>query len=405
LAIDLYDPVVEAENSMLGAIFLEPSNLTAAMGKVSPADLFQPQTRLIYATMIEMQKEGQKIDPVTVIQKVGKEHKNFLMDCCESVAFISNLDAYCDKVIEERMRRESAEKTSELFRSTLEREDISQLQSKANEVIKCFECTAKTEATTAKDGILRFFQEKGQPKEYISTGFSQIDECTFVEQGDYIVIGGRPSSGKTAFALNLSANLAKNKRVVFFTLETSAEKIIDRMFTAFAGLNFSRVKKHTMTEEEWIRAGTYSKDFCELQFEVVGAAGRSVNWIHSQALSRKADIVFVDYLGLIKAEGKSRYEKVTNISVDLHTMAQSSKITVFALSQLNRNGTGVPSMEDLRESGQIEQDADIIILLHNDKEKGDYFVDIAKNKEGKTGVLQFDFDGSKQKFFALEAGR
>ena len=115
-------------------------------------------------------------------------------------------------------------------------------------------------------------------------------------------------------------------------------------------------------------------------------------------------MVFIDYLGLIPGSGQSEYERATRVSKELHTMAQSTKMLVVTLCQLNRAGAGtIPTMENLRESGQIEQDADNIILLHNDKEHNNYVVRIAKNKDGVTGDLAYMFDGSKQHFYECEA--
>ena len=187
-----------------------------------------------------------------------------------------------------------------------------------------------------------------------------------------------------------------------FSLETKNQKIIERLFTTYAGLDFGKLKSRTLNDDELLKAAQDSIGASKLKLTVVNASGKTVAWIQSKALKLKADIVMIDYIGLIQAKGKSRYEMVSNISVDLHVMAQSLGITVVALSQLNRAGSGAPRMEDLRESGQIEQDADLIMLLHNDKDKGEYTVIVAKNKEGITGAVPMRFDGAKQTFYELE---
>jgi len=155
---------------------------------------------------------------------------------------------------------------------------------------------------------------------------------------------------------------------------------------------------------DWGNIPNKTSEFTKLKLSIVAAAGWSVPQIQAKAVQLGAEIIFVDYLGLIKSEGSGRYEKITNISVDLHTMAQSRKITTIALSQLNREGMGEPDMTHLRESGQLEQDADIILLLHSmgEKERFDRKLIIAKNKEGRTGALRFSFDGAHQKFMEID---
>jgi replicative DNA helicase len=138
----------------------------------------------------------------------------------------------------------------------------------------------------------------------------------------------------------------------------------------------------------------------KLPLSIVKASGKSVSWIRGEALRLKADVVFIDYLGLINGTGKSRYEIITNVSMELHNMAQQTGITVFALSQLNRNATGRrPTMADLRESGQVEQDADVIVLLHRvNEDLNDMDVIIEKNKEGEVGTVKMKFWGGSQSF-------
>ena len=133
---------------------------------------------------------------------------------------------------------------------------------------------------------------------------------------------------------------------------------------------------------------------------MVKAAGWTVAEIKAEAVRQNADVIFIDYLGLIKSYGKSRYEMTTNTSMDLHTLAQQSEMTVIALSQLKRSDSKTPTMQDLRESGQIEQDADVIMLLYQPEDNNPgRKVYIAKNKEGETGEITFHFKGIYQKFY------
>ena len=237
----------------------------------------------------------------------------------------------------------------------------------------------------------------------MKTGFTRLDNYTAWAPGDFVVIGGRPSSGKTAFTLQLALQMAESgKRVVYYSYETSREKLTMRAAACDWGLDFDSVRRYSANLD---RVSRFDMDrYSKRPFEIVEAAGRGTGWLKMDALAHKADVVFIDYLGLIPGSGQSEYERATRVSKELHTMAQSTKMLVVTLCQLNRAGAGtIPTMENLRESGQIEQDADNIILLHNDKERNNYVVRIAKNKDGVTGDLAYMFDGGKQHFYECEA--
>lgn len=228
-----------------------------------------------------------------------------------------------------------------------------------------------------------------------------------------MVIGGRPSAGKTAFSLVLALKMAGDgRRIAYFSLETSPQKIMDRIITTFCGLDFGKVKRQEL-DDEWDMVEHLNEDLMQFPIDIIPASGRTVAWIQAESLRRKADIAIIDYIGLIKAEGNGRYEKMTNISMDIHNFCQRTGVLVIGLSQLNRGGTDKPTMEHIRESGQIEQDADVIMLLHNEQVVdeygeyggGEYTVIIAKNKEGMTGDIPFRFEGRTQRFYPIEVQR
>ena len=218
-----------------------------------------------------------------------------------------------------------------------------------------------------------------------------------------MVFGGRPSSGKTAFTLQTMLHMARKRKVCYFSLETSKEKIFDRLISSFTMTSFSEIKKSEI--KDWDTIINSYDEFAQLDFEIVAAAGWTVEQIKAKAIQCKAEVIFIDYLTLIKADGKNKLEQTTNTSIAIHTMAQQCGITVIALSQLNRGGKAELDMEALRESGQIEQDADCILLLQSTEPKepcADRELIIAKNKEGEIGKMILAFDGLHQKFFEQE---
>lgn len=391
----------EAEMSLLGALLLSPHAI--ATTDISIDDLELSESRVVFKALLN-QKE--KSDFVTILSEIGEEYKKFLMQCLDILPHASGLQKYIDIVKEESARRKIYNKSMDLLNGLIERADLPDIQKQLSDMSKeCELINTKSNEVAFKDSLLKFFKAKSKPREYIKSGFSKLDSRTFIDKSDYAIIAGRPSAGKTAFALNLCKKLAKKYNVGFYSLETQSDKITDRLFTSIAGLDFSKVKGHLLDESDWERAAEASIEASKLNFTIINAAGKSVSWIQSNAIKNKFDIIFVDYIGLIKSDEKSRYEKVTSISIDLHIMAQTTGITIFALSQLKRNDNKKPTLEDLRESGQLEQDADLVILLHNDKERREYFAIVAKNKEGETGEIAFNFDGARQTFTEIEVRR
>lgn len=273
----------------------------------------------------------------------------------------------------------------------------------SQELVKTLNLSNNSVSLDMKQGVTNFYNEKNNPREYITTGYKRLDKNTYIEPGDFVIIGARPSVGKTALAINLAVNMAKKGyRTVFFTLETAATKVFDRLITSECFLDYDRVKRSELTDDEWVAVTRCSDSLVKIPLDIVEASGKTVSWIRAEAVRRNAQVIFVDYLGIVKSDANNRYEKMTEISLDFHSMAQSDKITVFALSQLNRDNTNTtPSLANLRESGQLEQDADVVILLHKDLDEDDsneIHFEVAKNKEGKRGVIPMSFIGVHQKF-------
>ena len=229
------------------------------------------------------------------------------------------------------------------------------------------------------------------------------------ELGDMVGIGAAPSTGKTAFALQWAARLSQKYRVGFYSLETNAAKAADRLVAQLSGTPLGDIKQRRFTEEQWARIGDATSIFAQGKFEHIPASSMSAMDIVSTALSRRHQVVIVDYIQLIgRHDGKThaRFDIVTNTSLTLHQAAQTHGILVVALSQLSRpekkDGKPLrPDMHSFRESGQIEQDLDVAMLLYlsdPDDYTGSRICKIGKNKEGRKGEVELDFDGTIQRF-------
>lgn len=395
---------IEAEQSVLGAVIMAPERTLAhTCGELTPEDFGEPVCRHLFAALRQMWMDGIPVDVVTLLGQVGQEYKEQIATVCQAAPTISNFRQYVTMVKEASQRRRAYETALELTGALTEEQPIQSCHTLAAKTCELLGQRGGEKVVSAKDGFLAFCVTKSKPKTYLPTGFSELDRRLYIDRGDYLVIGGRPSAGKTAFTLQMALHMAQSHRVAYFSLETSAAKIYERLIANYTSTPFGEVKAHRI--KDWPGVTRWNRDFSALNLYVVEAAGWTVAQIRAKAAQLEAEVVFIDYLSLIKGEGKSLYERVTNLSMELHTFAQQAKVTVVALSQLNRDDRGEPGLTNLRESGQIEQDADGVILLFEPAraEPGvNRILSVAKNKDGRTGEIPLCFDGSLQRFREVE---
>lgn len=245
------------------------------------------------------------------------------------------------------------------------------------------------------DNYVRKLNEK--PK-YIPSGIPVLDKHLHLAPGNLFIIGGRPSAGKTALSLQMACEQARRGlRVCYFSLETDPDTLTARIISNRLAVPLADVKSKTVPQSDLDSLA----DLHKLPLFIRSASGKGTGWIKAQAQRMKAQVIFIDYLQLLTAsKAKDRYQQITSISIALHELAQTTGILVVALAQLNRNAAHAsPSTADLKESGQLEQDADAILLLSADKEE--YQAILAKNKEGKIGEIPLTFDKTRQRFLAV----
>lgn len=394
---------VEAEQAVIGGIVLDAEKIfPIAVSQLTADDFFTSEYKTLFSACVEIWREKQSIDAVTLISKAGEKYRDIILTAAQKLPALSHASFYVQAVKTTAQKIRASEGAQELV-IAIESESVDECRARASEITRHLMGEKQVESCDAKSGFLSFIDRAEKPKQYIKTGFFRIDKYVKISHGDYIIIGGNPSSGKTALTLQMMLNVAKQEKVIYFSLETSKEKIMDRLICSYTRTNADEIKDGKI--QNWDAITAAYDTFKDLNFEIVEAAGWTVGQVEAFAIQRGANVVFIDYLSILKSSGKSLYERVTNISMDLHTMAQRNKIAVFALSQLRRNDNKTPSMEDLRESGQIEQDADCIMLLHvkePDEQSSDRELIIAKNKEGITGKMTLSFQGQYQTFFHQE---
>lgn len=248
------------------------------------------------------------------------------------------------------------------------------------------------------DNYIRRLDEKTK---YILTGIPVIDRYLNLSPGNLFIIGGRPSAGKTALSLQMACEMArKGYKVCYFSLETDPNTLTARIIANRLAVLLADVKNKSVPQSDLDGLAELHK----LPLFIRSASGKGVGWVKAQAQRMKAQVVFIDYLQLL-ADGKAkdRYQAITGISIALHELAQTTGILVVALAQLNRNAAhAAPSTADLKESGQLEQDADAVLLPSNDDSQ--YFAILAKNKEGRTGKIPIAFDKERQRFLEITGG-
>lgn len=389
-----------AEQSVIGCLLME-GNLMAQVAELNARDFLQPECRTIFEALRRLFLAGKPIDAVTVLHELGDDHEGYkehLVRLAEITPTTAHFKEYVT-IVTENARRTRAEQASMHLLSLLqEGAPLEECQEEAFQLAQALSAS-KGGCVSAAEGFALVLNSLDKPRHYIPTGFRRLDRYILFDRGDYMVIGGRPSAGKTAFSLQVVMDMAREHTVCYFSLETSTRKIYERLLSYFTTTPFDEINRGMVKDKA--RLQTEQERFNQLKLYVIDAAGWTVAQMQAKALERRAEVVVVDYIGLVGGQGKSIYERVTNVSRDLHIMAQRGKIAVVALSQLNRAGEGEPDMTNLRESGQIEQDADAIVLLHAEKSEGKDVprnLIIAKNKTGRTGRLRLDFNGNFQRF-------
>lgn len=275
-------------------------------------------------------------------------------------------------------------------------EDLSEIYQQMGEAMSLK--AEEEDAWTYEDVLNDYVLHMDEKPVYIKTGLERLDEALHISPGDFIIIGGRPSAGKTALSLQIAASMAKQNYIVYyFSLETSKRKLGARLMANQIYCPLDTVKNKAVSLNEIDGQAKNMK----MPLYIRSASGKNVAWMKAQALRKKAQVIFVDYLQLIHETGaKDRYAAITAISIALHELAQTTGIVVVALAQLNRNPSkpgATPTNSDLRESGQIEQDADAIILLSGDN-PDKYLFRLSKNKEGGIGDLPITFNKQIQRF-------
>ncbi|MCX7913743.1 MAG: replicative DNA helicase [Thermodesulfovibrionales bacterium] len=421
---------IEAEQSVLGALILDGDALLKAMEILdSEEDFYRDSHKRIYKAMLELFNKGEPIDIITLSEYLKKSNE---LDSIGGIAYLSFLAnniltsaniRYHSKIVKEKaiLRRLLSAAThiiSKVYDDDLEADemvdyaekiifDIAERRVKTSSFSNIKELIKETFATIEK------LYDKKEALSGIPSGFKDLDALTSgFQRGDLVIIGGRPGMGKTAFALNIAQYVAINVKepVAFFSLEMSKEQLALRMLCSESMVNSSKVRRNDISIDEWQRLIRAAGKLAEAPIFIDDSSGISVLDIRAKARRLKLEqkslgLVIVDYLQLMKSRGnfERREQEISDISRSLKALAKELKVPVVALSQLNRGVEQRPNkrpvLADLRESGAIEQDADLIIFLYREavykkddptiKNKAEILVE--KQRNGPIGTIPITY--------------
>lgn len=417
---------VDAERNLLGCVLFDNSILAEITGTIKIADFYSMDNRYIYKAMQDLEKAGKPIDLVTLWDALsnGDGRGKIPLQAITQlqVPTAANFRCYLDIVKREAVRKElltAAQKIGQLAQDGAEVDEM--LQSSQNMLLEIDKGATGTDAQLVKDMtadvIERLFEDSEKEYTGLQTGLRDLDRILDgLHPSELLVVAARPGMGKTALALNIALNVSQEKTVLMFSLEMSKAQLVRRLMSIYTGLN-SAMLKHPAKLADGFQQRIYEfADHMEkCRLIISDAAEQTINMMRSTARIIKhqqqaLDLIIIDYLSLIKGTGnENREQEVAEISRGLKMMAKEYNVPVLALAQVNRGAetraVKKPALSELRESGAIEQDADVVMFLYRDEyynpisEKVNQCdVIIAKHRDGAVGEVPLYFNAALTKF-------
>lgn len=429
---------IEAEQSILGGLLLDNSKWDVVGDKVIEDDFYRQDHRLLFRVVSRLATSGNPIDVITVseeLQRLGELENaggmGYLAELAEKTPSASNVRSYANIVHERAVLRRLIQVSGEISDSAFNpsgRTTNELLDDAERKVFKISESSAGQESgpssvnpvlTKTLERIEELF-DAPDGITGVTTGFKDLDDMTSgLQPSDLVIVAARPSMGKTAFAMNLveSAIIKAEKSVLVFSMEMPADSILMRMLSSLGQINQTRVRSGKLEEEDWPRLSSAAKMLKDRPLYIDDTAGLSPTEVRSRArrvareLKGEIGMIMIDYLQLMQIPGmnEGRTAEISEISRSLKALAKEMNCPVVALSQLNRGLESRtdkrPMNSDLRESGAIEQDADVIMFIYRDEyyneespDKGIAEIIIGKQRNGPIGRVKLQFQGQFTKF-------
>lgn len=433
---------IEAEQAVLGAMLIDKEAIAKATEVLSADDFYREAHRVIFSAMLELYNKNEAVDMVTVTEILKRDNKlediggiAYITSLANVVLTAANVKYHADIVAEKSVLRQLVRVSTEIAAMGYEaNEDVGTLLDTAeSRILEISNRKKKTDFTAINDVLMdsvqsieSLLQNKGGLTG-LPAGFADLDKLTSgLHPSDFIILAARPSMGKTALALNIVQNVAlrahkviggEPRSVAFFSLEMSKEQLVNRMLCAEAGIDSQRLRVGEMHDEDWTHLWDACDTMSRAKIYIDDTAGITAMDMRSRARRLKAehglDLIVVDYLQLMQGSGKrnnsgDRQQEVSEISRSLKALARELDVPVLALSQLSRSVESRqvkrPMLSDLRESGSLEQDADIVAFLYRedyynpDTENKHTELIIAKHRNGPVDTVNLFFQKQFTKF-------
>lgn len=432
---------IEAEEAVLGAILVNPNVITKVVEILKPESFYKPAHRYIYEAMLQLFNTNERIDIVSVSDVLNYNSKletiggrAFVNDLCYKTITTSNIEYYAKIVQEKAIKRALINAGSEIVSFGYDVNPIDQSLDSAEKLI--FDIASKkatTDLVHVKDLVLNTYEKIEYRYEHkdeltgVPTDFYELDAIlNGLQRSDLIILAARPAMGKTAFALNIAQNVALKAKVpvAIFSLEMSKDQLMQRMLCSEAEVDSQRVKTGNMQSKDWEKLANAMNEFAQAPIYIDDTSGCTITDIRAKCRRLKMQeknlgLILIDYLQLMESAGREdRMQQISAISRGLKILAKELDVPVLALSQLSRavesRTDKRPMLSDLRESGSIEQDADIVMFIYRDEyyrkaeddedetikaqSKGESEIIIAKHRNGSVGTVKLLFQGNITKF-------
>jgi replicative DNA helicase len=420
----------EAEQAVLGGVFLRNDIFHTLVDAINDEDFYSPVHRIIYQAFQELYRRREPVDLVTVaeyLQTKGQLDEVggtvYLASLAESVASASNAVFHAQIVRDKSVRRRLIQTSSEILTSCFEagEQTESLLDQAEQQIFSIAESKGKPVFMSSKDLVQRVFEQlearagQGELVTGVPTGYTDFDQMTAgLQKSDLIILAARPSMGKTALALNMGmrAAIQHDVPVAIFSLEMSMDQLMMRLLGCHGRVDLSRLRSGYLNDEDWSRLYQSAEDLSRAPIYIDDTPALSTMEIRARSRRLKAEkgvgLIIVDYLQLMRSSHKSdsREQEISDISRNLKALAKELEVPVIALSQLNRKveerSDKRPMISDLRESGAIEQDADVIVFIYRDAaynkaednpNKNIAEIIIGKQRNGPVGAIRLGYFG------------
>lgn len=403
------------ENQLLGAVLLDANMLDDVSVQID--DFNSPKNQQLWETILRLRANGDAVDTLSVSDELPALTE-YIFSLTSEVVTVSNAEFYAGKVQQQAMRRNIEQVVYTLQNST---KDAPDLLEEARLSLDRIDQRHSIGGLVSIDEIfMKSVEALTESPDYMPSPWSYMnDKIGGFRKGALYIIGGRPGEGKTVVGLQIAYHLAKQGAVCFNTLEMPQKELMHRIFAMAAEVRMGNISNNKVTDEEWLKIRNLHESLNDRLF-IADKSGQTLQDVraYAKAVNRRHPLkaIVVDYLQLMQdfERGRSRYESITAISNGLKSLARDLNVPVIALAQLNRatesRANKEPSMADLRDSGSIEQDADVVMLLSRQAIEGDLenertkmVIDIAKNRHGQTGAMAFQFQGQFSRIIQLGA--